>query len=47
MNGERRFDLDGVTGRLRVDRSQGARVERTPSSAIYRNGTMELEEVAR
>jgi outer membrane PBP1 activator LpoA protein len=47
MNGETRFDLDGVTGRLRVDRSQGPRVERTPSSAIYRNGAIEREEVAR
>lgn len=47
MNGETRFELDGVTGRLRVDRSQGPRVDRTPSSAIYRSGAIEREEVAR
>jgi outer membrane PBP1 activator LpoA protein len=47
MNGESRFELDGVTGRLNVDRSRGSRVERIPSSAIYRNGTIEREEVAR
>jgi outer membrane PBP1 activator LpoA protein len=47
MNGESRFELDGVTGHLRVDRSRGPRVERIPSSAIYRNGTIEREEVAR
>jgi len=47
MNGEKRFEIDGVTGRLSVDRSRGARVERVPSSAIYRNGTIEREEVAR
>jgi uncharacterized protein len=47
MNGETRFELDGVTGRLRVDRSQGPRVERTPTSAIYRSGAIQREEVAR
>ncbi|HVG04606.1 MAG TPA: penicillin-binding protein activator, partial [Burkholderiaceae bacterium] len=47
MNGELRFDLDGVTGRLRVDRAQSMRVERLPVSAIYRNGTIEREEMAR
>lgn len=47
MNGETRFDLDGVTGRLYIDRSRGLRVERVPLSAIYRNGSIEREEVAR
>lgn len=47
MKGELRFELDGVTGRLRVDREQGPRVERTPMSAIYRNGTIEREEMGR
>ena len=47
MKGELRFDLDGVTGRLRVDRAQSVRVERLPVSAIYRNGTIEREEMAR
>ncbi len=43
MKGELRFELDGVTGHLRVDRAQGPRVERTPMPAIYRNGTIERE----
>jgi len=43
MKGETRFEIDGVTGRLRIDRGQGVRVERTPISAIYRNGTIERE----
>jgi outer membrane PBP1 activator LpoA protein len=47
MKGEVRFELDGVTGRLRVDRAQGPRVERTPQMAIYRNGMIEREETAR
>ena len=47
MKGEVRFELDGVTGRLRVDRAQGPRVERTPISAIYRNGAIEREETLR
>ena len=47
MKGELRFEIDGVTGRLRVDRAQSVRVERIPVSAIYRNGTIEREEVAR
>ncbi len=47
MKGELRFEIDGVTGRLRVDRAQNVRVERVPVSAIYRNGAIEREEVAR
>ncbi len=47
MKGEVRFELDGVTGRLRVDRTQSLRVERIPVSAIYRNGAIEREEVVR
>jgi len=45
MNGETRFELDGVTGRLRVDRGLGPRVERVPAFAIYRNGAIEREEL--
>ncbi len=45
MNGETRFELDGVTGRLRVDRSLGPRVERVPAFAIFRNGAIEREEL--
>jgi len=47
MKGEQRFEVDGVTGRLRVDRAQSVRVERVPVSAIYRNGAVEREESAR
>ncbi len=47
MKGEVRFEVDGVTGRLRVDRAQSLRVERIPVSAIYRNGAVEREEFAR
>ena len=47
MKGELRFEVDGVTGRLRVDRAQSVRIERIPTAAIYRNGTIEREEVAR
>lgn len=47
MKGELRFEVDGVTGRLRVDRAQSVRIERVPMSAIYRNGTIEREEMAR
>ncbi|MGH6612492.1 MAG: penicillin-binding protein activator [Burkholderiaceae bacterium] len=47
MKGDLRFELDGVTGRLRMDRAQGPRVERVPMSAIYRNGTIEREETPR
>ena len=45
--GETQFALDGMMGRLRVDRSAGPRAERTPVAAIYRNGTIEREEVGR
>jgi outer membrane PBP1 activator LpoA protein len=45
--GEARFAFDGMMGRLRFDRGNGARVERTPAAAIYRNGTIEREEVGR
>jgi len=45
--GETRFTIEGMTGRLRVDRARGPRVERTPALAIYRNGTIEREEIGR
>jgi uncharacterized protein len=47
MKGERRFDLDGVTGRLQVDRAKSLRVERTPVMAIYRGGAVQRIDVAR
>ncbi len=45
--GETRFTLDGMMGRLRVDRGASPRAERTPAVAIYRNGAIEREEVGR
>jgi len=45
--GETRFTIEGMTGRLAVDRGAGPRVERTPAAAIYRNGAVEREEIGR
>jgi len=45
--GETRFTIEGMTGRLTVDRGAGPRVERTPAAAIYRNGAIEREEIGR
>ena len=45
--GETRFTFDGMTGRLALDRAAGPRVERRPAAAIYRNGTIEREEIVR
>jgi outer membrane PBP1 activator LpoA protein len=47
MKGERRFELDGVTGRLRVDRAQSLRVQRTPLLAVYRNGVLQRIDLSR
>lgn len=41
LAGRREFELDGVTGRLRVDRSRSARVERWPTLAVFRSGRIE------
>ncbi len=40
LNGRNRFELDGVTGRLRLDRSLGAQVQRQPTLAEYRAGVL-------
>jgi len=47
MKGERRFDIDGVTGRLRIDRSQSLRVDRSPVLATYRGGELRRIDLAR
>jgi outer membrane PBP1 activator LpoA protein len=47
MKGERRFDIDGVTGRLQVDRARSLRVERTPVLATYRSGELRRIDIAR
>lgn len=44
LAGKRTFDLDGVTGRLRVDRTRSARVERWPTVAVFRSGKIERQE---
>lgn len=45
--GETRFTIEGMTGRLAVDRAAGPRVERTPATALYRNGAVERAEIGR
>jgi uncharacterized protein len=40
LNGSNAFDLDGVTGRLKFDRSLDARVQRSPVLAEYRGGLL-------
>jgi len=47
MKGERRFELDGVTGRLHIDRAQSLRVERIPLVATYRDGELRKVDIAR
>lgn len=47
LNGRTRFEVDGVTGWLRVDRERGARVERTPVLAVFRDGRVERNDVLR
>jgi hypothetical protein len=46
-SGRTRFEIDGVTGMLRVDRAQTVRVERLPSFAVYRGGRILREDPAR
>jgi hypothetical protein len=41
LAGKRAFELDGVTGRLRVDRNRSPRVERWPTLAVFRSGKIE------
>ena len=40
MSGNNSFDLDGVTGRLKFDRSADARIQRSPVLAEYRSGLL-------
>lgn len=47
LRGSRRFDLDGVTGRLRVDPALGGRVERSPPLAVFVDGKAERRDVLR
>jgi hypothetical protein len=47
MKGSTRFEVDGVTGRLRVDPALAGRVERSPSLAVFVNGKAERRDVLR
>jgi len=47
MAGRTRFEVDGVTGWLRVDRALGAKVERTPMMAVFREGRVLRTDVMR
>lgn len=47
LAGRTRFEIDGVTGWLRVDRERGPRVERTPGFAVFREGRVERSDVLR
>jgi outer membrane PBP1 activator LpoA protein len=47
MKGTQRFELDGVTGRLRVDPELAGRVERSPSLAVFAGGRAERRDALR
>jgi hypothetical protein len=47
MKGSQRFEVDGVTGRLRVDPALAGRVERLPTIAVFVDGRAERRDVLR
>ncbi len=47
LGGSQRFDLDGVTGRLRLDPALGGRIERWPSLAVFVDGKPQRRDVLR
>ena len=47
LKGRQRFELDGVTGRLRVDPALVGRVERLPTMAVFVDGKAERRDVMR
>jgi outer membrane PBP1 activator LpoA protein len=47
LKGNARFDLDGVTGWLRIDPALGGHVERSPVTAVFVNGKAERRDVLR
>lgn len=47
IKGKERFELDGVTGRLRIDPELAGRVERLPSLAVFVKGRAERRDVVR
>jgi hypothetical protein len=47
LRGGQRFEIDGVSGWLRVDPALAGRVERSPALAVFRNGKAERMDVLR
>lgn len=47
LKGNARFELDGVTGWLRIDPVLGGHVERSPVTAVFVNGKAERRDVLR
>jgi outer membrane PBP1 activator LpoA protein len=47
LKGKQRFEIDGVTGRLRVDPALVGRVERLPTMAVFVDGKAERRDVMR
>ncbi len=47
IKGSSRFEVDGVTGWLRIDPVHGGRVERLPSMAVFVKGRAERKDVMR
>jgi len=47
IKGEQRFEVDGVTGRLRIAPELGGRIERLPVMAVFVNGKAERRDVLR
>jgi hypothetical protein len=47
MSGKTRFEVDGVTGWLRIDTTLGSRVERIPALAVIKGGKAIRTDVVR
>ncbi len=47
LKGDIRFELDGVTGWLRIDPALGGHIERTPVTAVFVNGKAQRRDVLR
>jgi len=47
LGGAQRLDLDGVTGRLRLDPALGGRIERWPSLAVFVDGKPQRRDLLR
>jgi len=47
LEGQTRFEVDGVTGMLRVDRDKSPRVERFPAFAVFQGGRVVRDDPAK